>query len=451
MSLQEREIRFLIRQKIADGLAASVPAYTRRDITLSKIRGKAKVVVGMRRSGKTTFLWQCLAERLAAGTPRDGLLYFSFEDERLMEMMTGDLQSIVEEYFSLHPECRDREPVTFFLDEIQLAPGWEKFTRRLMDTEQIDLFLSGSSARLLSREVATSMRGRGIEVLVHPFSFREFLRHRGMEPGTPWSTLPKAERSSVEKHFRDYLAEGGFPETQGLASRDRNTLLRTYVDVATLRDVVERHGVTNLTALRWMQRHLLGNPASSFSIQKFHDTLRSQGVSVGKNTLHEYLAHLEDAFLIRTISLHTASERQRMVNPRKAYPVDPGLIALYERTGRKNLGRALETAILIELERRGCEIGYVRTREGHEVDFVAEGPDGETFLIQSSAHVEEPGMWEREVRALVSASADYPEAVPLLLTYDSLPPRETLPAPIRWLPASAWLLGEEVAKTYEEE
>jgi len=272
-----------------------------------------------------------------------------------------------------------------------------------------------------------------------------------MEPGTPWSTLPKAERSSVEKHFRDYLAEGGFPETQGLASRDRNTLLRTYVDVATLRDVVERHGVTNLTALRWMQRHLLGNPASSFSIQKFHDTLRSQGVSVGKNTLHEYLAHLEDAFLIRTISLHTASERQRMVNPRKAYPVDPGLIALYERTGRKNLGRALETAILIELERRGCEIGYVRTREGHEVDFVAEGPDGETFLIQSSAHVEEPGMWEREVRALVSASADYPEAVPLLLTYDSLPPRETLPAPIRWLPASAWLLGEEVAKTYEEE
>jgi len=85
------------------------------------------------------------------------------------------------------------------------------------------------------------------------------------------------------------------------------------------------------------------------------------------------------------------------------------------------------------------------------VDFVAEGPDGETFLIQSSAHVEEPGMWEREVRALVSASADYPEAVPLLLTYDSLPPRETLPAPIRWLPASAWLLGEEVAKTYEEE
>ena len=443
MSSSERDLRLLIRQKIADGLAASVPTYTHRDVHLPNIRGKAMVVVGMRRSGKTTFLWQCLAERLAAGMPRDGLLYFSFEDERLMEMATGDLQWIVEEFFSLHPERRDREPVTLFLDEIQLAPGWEKFIRRLMDTEQMDIFLSGSSARLLSREVATSMRGRGVEVLVHPFSFREFLRHRGMEPKTPWSSLAKAERSSVEKHFRDYLMEGGFPETQGLGPRDHATLLRTYVDVATLRDVVERHNVTNLVALRWMQRHLLGNPASSFSIQKFHDTLKSQGMTVGKNTLHEYLAYLEDAFLIRTISLHTASERQRMVNPRKAYPVDPGLIPLYERAGRQNLGRALETVVLIELERRGEEVGYLRTREGHEVDFCVAGPQGETLLIQVAADVEEPGTWEREVRALLSAAADHPEAVPLLLSYDSLPPREALPAPIQWLPASAWLLGEE--------
>ena len=443
MSPAEREIRLLIRQKIADGLAIAVPSYTRRDIRLPDIPGKAMVVIGMRRSGKTTFLWQCLAERLAAGTPRDGLLFFSFEDERLAEMTTGDLQWIIEEYFSLHPGRRDRETVTLFLDEIQLAPGWEQFTRRLMDTERIDLFLSGSSARLLSREVATSMRGRGIEVLVHPFSFREFLRHRGHEPKTPWSSLAKAERSSVEKHFRDYLVEGGFPETQGLEPRDRAALLRTYVDVATLRDVIERHGVTNLTALRWMQRHLLGNPASSFSIQKFHDALKSQGIAVGKNTLHEYLAFLEDAFLIRTVSLHTPSERQRMVSPRKAYPVDPGIIPLYERAGRQNVGRSLETAVLTELERRGCEIGYLRTREGHEVDFHASGSQGETFLIQVAAEVDEAATWEREVRALLSAAADYPEAVPLLLTYDSLPPREPLPSVIQWLPASAWLLGEE--------
>ncbi|MBN2311386.1 MAG: ATP-binding protein [Candidatus Hydrogenedentes bacterium] len=443
MSSNERQIRLLIRQKVADALATPVPAHTRRDIHVPGVKGKAKVAIGMRRSGKTTFLWQCLAERLSSGMPREGLLYFSFEDERLAEMEAGELQWIVEEFFSLHPERRDRSPVTFFLDEIQVVPGWERFARRLMDTEQVELFLSGSSARLLSREVATSMRGRGMEVLVHPFSFREFLRHRGAEPTMPWKGLRKAERSGVEKHFRAYLAEGGFPEAQGLAARDRGSLLRTYVDVATLRDVIERHGVTNPAALRWMQRHLLGNPASSFSVQKFYGTLRSQGMAVGKNTLHEYLAHLEDAFLIRTVSLHTASERRRMVNPRKAYPVDPGLIPLYERTGRENLGRALETVVLLELERRGCEVGYLRTPEGREVDFVAVGPQGERHLIQVCAGLEESGTWEREVQGLLSGAVDDPRAVPLVLTFDALPPREPLPRPIRWLPASAWLLGEE--------
>ena len=97
--------------------------------------------------------------------------------------------------------------------------------------------------------------------------------------------------------------------------RDRASLLRSYVDVAILRDVIERHGVSNPAALRWLQRHLLGNPAGTFSVQKFFDALKSQGLPVGKNTLHDYLAHLEDAFLVRTVSLHTASERQRVVNP----------------------------------------------------------------------------------------------------------------------------------------
>jgi hypothetical protein len=289
------------------------------------------------------------------------------------------------------------------------------------------------------------MRGRGIEVLVHPFSFREFLRHRGAESKTAWNGLAKAERSAIEKHFRDYLVEGGFPEAQGLPQRDRTTLLRTYVDIATLRDVIERHSVTNPAALRWMQRHLLGNPASSFSVQKFYDSLKSQGMPVGKNTLHEYLAHLEDAFLIRTVSLHTASERQRMVNPRKAYPVDPGIIPLYERTGRPNLGRALETVVLLELERRGYETGYLRTAQGHEVNFFSIGLQGDCLLIQACSEVGDPGTREREVRALLSAAAEYPEAVPILLTFDALPPREPLPPPIRWLPASAWLLGEEPA------
>lgn len=436
------EYRTALRAKVIDGLTMAAPSLTRRDVHVPGIRGKALAVIGMRRSGKTTFLWQCLADRLASGTPREALLYCNFEDERLAGMSATDLQWVLEEYFALHPEWRDRRMVTFFLDEIQVIQGWEAFVRRLLDSEMIEMFVSGSSARLLSREVATSMRGRAMEVLVHPFSFREVLRHHRAEPDRPISDLPKAARSSVEKHFRTYLTEGGFPEAQDISSRDRTSLLRTYVDVAILRDVIERHGVTNTAALRWLLRHLLGNPASSFSVEKFHNALKSQGLPVGKNTLHDYLAHLEDAFLVRTVSLHTASERQRMVNPRKAYPVDPGLIPVYERVGRANLGRALETAVLLELERRGCEVGYVRTKEGYEVDFHARDPEGGVWLIQVSAEVGAAGTWEREVRALASAAKTYPEASAMLVTADAHPPSEPLPAPLVWQPAAAWLLGE---------
>lgn len=445
MSFMERELNQVIRQKITDALAAPVPAHTRRDAHLPGIKGKVMAVIGMRRSGKTTFLWQCLADRLKAGTPRDALLYFNFEDERLAEMTAQELQLVVEEYFSLHPEHRDSKRVTFFLDEIQEVPGWETFVRRLLDTEKVELFLSGSSARLLSREVATSMRGRAMEVLVHPFSLRETLRHRGAEPMSAWRDLPKASRSTLEKYFRAYLTEGGFPESQGVPARDRASLLRTYVDVAILRDVIERHNVTNPAALRWLQRHLLGNPAGTFSVQKFFDTLKSQGLPVGKNTLHDYLAHLEDAFLVRTVSMHTASERQRMVNPRKAYPIDPGLISLYERTGRINLGHALETAVFLELERRGCETDYVRTRDGYEVDFFARNPEGDATLIQVCTDVSDPATYEREIRALTAAAAEYRGAIPLLLTFDTLPPRSPLPKPLRWQPAIAWLLGDPLS------
>ncbi len=220
------------------------------------------------------------------------------------------------------------------------------------------------------------------------------------------------------------------------------SLLHSYVDVVVLRDVIERHAVSNPLPLRWLQRHLLANPAGLFSVQKQYDTLRSQGISVGKDTLHAYLAHLEDAFLIRTIFLHSSSERQRMVNPRKVYPVDPGLIALYERSGRLNLGHALETAVFLDLERRGYEAAYVRTREGWEVDFLAVAPGVQPLLIQVCLEFQDQTTWEREVRALKAAAAEHPQARPLLLSLDAMPPREALPAPLEWLAAASWLLDD---------
>jgi hypothetical protein len=302
------------------------------------------------------------------------------------------------------------------------------------------MYVSGSSAALLSREVATAMRGRSWEVVIHPFSFEEALRHKGHPIPERPDFLSAPERSAIEHEFLAYLAAGGFPEVQGLDDAVRLKLLADYVDVAMLRDVMERHGVSQVVGLRWMVRHLLGNAAGKFSVEKFYSALRSQGLSIAKDTVHELLGHLEDCFLVRTVWIEADSERKRMVNPRKSYPVDPGLIPLFDRTGRANTGHALETAVLVELERRGLAVTYVRTAEDHEVDFLTRSATGETELLQVASDATEASTLEREVRALEEAGRLYPKAGRrlLTLTHDATPAE--VPAGVRVQPAYEWML-----------
>jgi predicted AAA+ superfamily ATPase len=163
-------------------------------------------------------------------------------------------------------------------------------------------------------------------------------------------------------------------------------------------------------------------------------------VPVSKDTLYEYLDHLEDAFLIRTISMHSTSERQRMVNPRKAYPIDPGLIPIYERFGREHRGRALETVILLELERRGYTVDWLRVGQDREVDFYAERTGEQGLLINVCLDTADAETWEREVGSLERAAAAHPEARALLITLDSSLPAYPVPASIEWQSAAHWLL-----------
>lgn len=434
-------MRDLIRQKIIDSISSPIQAFTRRDIRVPGILGKAIAVIGMRRTGKTTFLHQVMTDRLASGSVRQSLLYFSFEDERLAGMTASDLSIVLEEYYKLFPELRDREKTLFLFDEIQNIPGWEAFTRRVLDSEKADLFLSGSSAKLLSREVATAMRGRAMEATVYPFSFRETLRHSGHEPSQPIDTLGKAERSDLEKRFLGYLGIGGFPEGLAVSIQDRHSLLAGYVDVVLLRDVIERYEVSHPLALRRLVRHLLSNAAGFLSIHKFYGDLRSQGVAVSKDSLHAFLGYLEDAFLIRTVPLATDSERRRMVNLRKVYPIDPGLIPVFDVSGKANTGHGFETCVLLELDRRGAEVFYVRGRSGGEVDFLARYPGGRRELIQVCASLENPSVVEREIGGLLSAAVEYPDAELLLVTLNQ-ETQKKMPRNIRMIPAVSWFLSE---------
>jgi predicted AAA+ superfamily ATPase len=436
-------MRDVIRQKLAEALAFKPPRLTRREARVPAVPNKVRAVIGMRRAGKTWFLYQCLQERLAAGTPREALVYFNFDDERLAGLEAGQLGWVLEEYFVLCPQFRDRQRVTFFFDEIQQVRGWELFVRRIYDSEKVDVFVSGSSARLLSREVATELRGRGTETIIFPFSFGEYLRHHGTEPPPKPSFTAKAERSRIERAFREYLTVGGFPEAQGLPPVDRMNLLQGYVDSVIFRDIVERHGVTNVVALRRLVRQLLGAAGGNFSVTKFYNDLRSQNVAVAREALHHMLAYLEDAFLVQLVSLATASERQRNVNPRKVYPIDPALIAAFDRSGKANVGHALETAVLLELERRKCGTSYVLTPGGYEVDFLARSWDNELTLVQVAADLSDKATREREFRALADALPAYRRAQGLLLTLtstDALHAQAEAPKGVKVRPAWEWLL-----------
>jgi predicted AAA+ superfamily ATPase len=287
------------------------------------------------------------------------------------------------------------------------------------------------------------MRGRAWEVVIHPFSFGEYLLHNGHPVPEPGSLLAPRQRSALERAFLDYLDSGGFPEAQGLDAATRHRLLSDYVDVAILRDVVERHGVTNVAGLRWMVRHLLGNAAGLFSAEKFYAALKSQGFSISKDTVHQLLGHLEDCFLVRTVWIESESERRRMVNPRKAYPVDPGLIPVFDRSGRANLGHALETAVLVELERRRAAVTYVRTPQGREVDFLVRSAAGEPELIQVCADSTAAAVAERELRALAEAGELFPKAGKRLLTLTRDGAPREVPAGIVVQPAYEWLLARE--------
>ena len=432
--------RQILSEKLADSLAVPLPSLTPRELFgATQVPGKATAVIGMRRSGKTTYLHQIRKDRLAQDTPRENLPYINFEDERLIGLTAQDLDILVQEHTRMgFPDTHGRT-ITWCFDKIQVITGWERFVRRLLDEGGVEVFVSGSSAALLSREIATSLRGRAWEVIIHPFSFSEFLAHGKHVIPARMDTASARDRSRIMTLFRAYLDDGGFPEAQGLDASTRSRLLTDYVDIALLRDVIERHNVSNVVSLRWLARHLLAHPSALFSVQKFWSTLKSQGISVGKDTVHEHLSHLEDCFLIRTVWIESESERRRMVHPRKTYPVDPGMISVFGQEDRSNVEYKLETAVYTELERRGYAVTYVQTPEGYEVDFLARRPGEPPALIQVCAQTDAVQTREREARALLSASAEHPGASLHLITLTPETARD-FPAPIQTHSAPVWFL-----------
>jgi len=418
-----------------------LPELLPRECYFPRLAGKANVVVGMRRSGKTWFCYQQMQELVKAGIAKERLVYLNFEDDRLLPFSARDFQTILDTYYRKFPAFKTME-CHFFLDELQRIEGWEAFVRRVLDSESIALYVTGSSSKLLSSEIASALRGRSITTEIFPFSFSEFLRFHGEHPGDS-GRYGSRKRASLQHLAGRYLEIGGFPEVQSLETGLRQEVLRNYLDVVILRDVVERHGVGNVEALRSLIRQAISAPGGRFSVNRFYNTMKSREISCTKNSLYHYLDYLADAFLLYQAPIYARSERVRQVNPRKLYAVDTQIVKAMSLRMTRDDGALLENVVFMHLRRHGLAPAYYVTGTGTEVDFVFHDPPDEPHLVQVCWDLSDPKTREREVQGLVVAMRELGIGRGTIVTWldEEVPGGE-----IDVVPAWKWLLGTPVTK-----
>jgi hypothetical protein len=273
-----------------------------------------------------------------------------------------------------------------------------------LDTKNVQLYVTGSSAKLLSKEIATSLRGRSLTTEISPYSYPEYLRAHELEQ--PSGSMGSRGLDRQRSHLLHYFQVGGFPAVQALPSNERLETLQNYVEVVIFRDIIERYQITNVELLKYFTHFLLKNISAPFSINKFYNDIKSQGYRVSKDTLYTYLGYLEDAFLIFSVPIFTESLRKVQTTPKKIYGVDNGLIVANSFNLSDNLGKLLENQVFLDLRRQGKKVFYYHTADGYEIDFVTQDREGKYELLQVVWDGDDPATLEREERALHQAEKE---------------------------------------------
>ncbi len=389
-----------VKTVILDSQEAALPTGVPRRFQLVAVPRKAAVCIGVRRCGKSTYLHQIMQRLIDGGVSRQNILYLNFFDDRLHTLQQDNISLITEAYFSIYPEKKNTETVYCFFDEIQAVSGWEPFVDRVMRTEKCEVYLTGSSAQMLSKEIATQMRGRALSWEMFPFSFREFLDSRGIDFQGALSTK---KQLIVRKTFGEYWETGGFPEVLRL---DRHLRIKThqeYFQAILFRDLVERHDVSHPKALSDLAHRLVDNTASPYSVNKLKGFLNSLDHKVPKSSVSDYLRWFEDAYFLFSVRLYDASFTRSQTNPKKVYCIDHSLVTSVSSGILVNSGHLLENLVFTALRRLNQDVYYYKTKGGKEVDFIVPVRNRPKVLIQVCETLNDSRVREREISALSEA------------------------------------------------
>ena len=384
------------------------------------------VLIGVRRAGKSFMLYQQIQQNLKRGITWDSMLYINFEDERLMGMTAQELNLILE----VHGMMSKERPI-LFLDEIQNINGWEKFARRLADNKY-RVYITGSNAKMLGSDVATTLGGRYITKHIMPYSFPEFLQAN--EVSYDSNTLATTfGRAAVQRHFTNYFRFGGFPEGARLASK-RDYINSVYQKIY-LGDIASRNKIENQFSLRVLFRKLAESVKQPISFTRLTNIIASTGAKLSKPTLINYLEYSKDAFLVYPIKNIADNLTQRETNP-KYYFVDNGIISILAMDVDTSL---LENMVAMELLRRyGLEEQVFFYNKNVEVDFYI--PDAATAIQVSYNPKKSDETWERESTALIKLSKVLDCKRLIILTYELEENIELKGLNIEVIPVWKWLL-----------
>lgn len=382
------------------------------------------VFVGIRRAGKTFMLYQYIQQLFAEGHDIREILFVNFEDERITDMTKADLHLVIDAYRELFAY----EPI-LFLDEIQNITGWEHFARRLAD-ENKRVFITGSNAHMLSREIASSLGGRYLIKEIWPFTFREYLQYQGIAVLPHWELSP--QKADIIRLFRDYFYYGGLPETFRFI--DKRPWLTSLYQKVLYSDIVVRKGIRNERSLSLLVRKLADSVLQPIAVKRLQNILQGDGTKITRETISIYISYLEEAFLCFSFPNYTDTVSQRE-SIRKYYFYDNGILNLFLMNPEAKL---LENIVAIHLLRTYNKEELYYYNSGVEVDFYI---PSEGIAIQVSYDMANPETRQREINALTKLHAYRPLTRALLISYHE---EETLTASelvIEIIPIWKWLLN----------
>lgn len=380
------------------------------------------VFVGVRQAGKSYLLYQRVKELLGCGINLHDIVYVNFDDERLLGMTTDDFDLILQAYYSMH----DGQPI-FFFDEIQNVDGWANFARRLANQKH-RVYVTGSNAKMLSRDIETVLGGRYLSIYVFTYSFEEYLKAIGISVSGGSQYGRKA--NELQRHFRTYFEWGGFPELVNF--REKRVWLNSLYNRIFFNDLVVRHKVKNEDSLRMCIRRLAESVMLPCSLNRLSNLVKSTGMPCSPSTVMEYVRYLQESCLLISLDNY-ASKFVDKETVKKHYFIDNGLLHLFINNPDTAL---LENLCAINLYKRYGKGVYYFNRN-IEVDFYV--PD-EKLAIQASFRMSEEATLEREIKALVALHGFYETQRNLIITYEDEGIMERDGIKIEIIPVWKWLL-----------